>query len=155
MPQNARPIQRNKGFTVLEALTAAIIISVLVMIVMPNFIRSKDHAYEASMETNARTLRVMLETYKVDHNLYPEDLRTLGREASTKRYNKEVANPITGVNGVVESGKWAIDYVGTSGPSGTVAYQPLAANSKYYLFIYDTKGNLLRRKGQVFTMTNG
>ena len=157
MLSNRAPDKRllNRGMTILEILTVVVIISVLVAIVLPNFIHSKDNANEASMESNAHTLRVMLETYKVDQNEYPEDLRTLGREATLKKYNKEVANPFTAISGPVEDGKWAIDYVGTTGPAGMVAYQPLAGNSKYYVFAYARDGKFLMRKGQPFTMSNG
>lgn len=145
----------DRGFTLFEVLTAALIISLLVAIALPNFIKSKDKGFEASMESNARTLRIMLETYKVDQGVYPEDLRTLGREATSKGYNKRASNPLQGAKDVVESGKWAIDYVGTTGPAGMVVYQPINANTKYYIFAYNTGGKLLKRNGQVFTMSNG
>lgn len=149
------PKRLNQGFTILEILTVVVIITVLVMIAVPNFIHSKDNAQEASMETNARTLRVMLETYKTDAGVYPEDLRTLGYEATAKKYNKDIANPFAGSPGPVESGKWAMDYVGISGPPGMVAYQPLAVNTKYYIFAYARDGQLLKRNGQPFTLSNG
>lgn len=148
-------LRYNKGYTILEILTVCIIITILVTIAIPNFINNKDDAKEAVSETNARTLRIMLETYKVDQQTYPENLRTLGYEATAKKYNKTVNNPFTNHTGLVESGKWAIDYVGNVGPAGMVVYQPIANNSKYYIFVYDKKGNLLMRKGQIFTMDNG
>ena len=141
------------GLTVFEILTVAIIITILAAIAVPNFIRSKESAYEASLETNARTLRVMLETYKVDHSVYPEDLRTFGRDASKRGYNKEVPNPITSNKGLMENGKWAVMYTGTTGPPGMVSYQPVL--DKYYIFAYDAEGNLHQRKGKVFQMSNG
>ena len=148
-------LRYSKGYTILEILTVTAIITILVMIAVPNFINNKDDAKETVAETNARTLRIMLETYKIDQQIYPESLRTLGYEATVKKYNKTVSNPFTNNGGSVESGKWAIDYVGNVGPSGMVVYQPIASNSKYYIFVYDSKGNLLMRKGQIFTMSNG
>ena len=144
-----------KGFTILEILTVVVILTVLILIAEPNFIHSKDNAQEASMMTNARTLRLMLETYKTDYSVYPEDLRTLGYEATAKKYNKEAANPFTAIGGPVESGKWAIDYLGTTGPAGMVAYQPISANTKYYIFAYARDGQLLKQNGQPFTLSNG
>lgn len=151
----SKRIRLNKGLTIFEILTVAIIISVLAMIALPNFIRSKSDAQEASAETNAGVLRTMLETYKVDNHFYPEDLRTLGYEATAKKYNKSASNPFTGINGEVESGKWALDYLGTNGPVGMVAYQPLADNSKFYIFVYDRNGQLLKRRGTVYALSNG
>lgn len=147
---------KQSGLTILEILTAAIIISILVMIVMPNFISSQNRAKNSAAKTNARTLRVMLETYFVDHKIYPEKLTTLGYEATAKKYNKKVGNPYTAQEGIVESGKWAVMYLGPNGgPAGTVAYQPISSNSKYYLFVYNERGDLLQEKGKAFTMTNG
>ncbi len=142
-----------KGFTVFEVLTVTIIITILAAIAIPNFIRSKDKAYEASLETNARTLRVMLETYKVDHSEYPEDLRTLGRDATNRNYNKTIANPISRNTGVVENGAWAVMYTGTTGPAGMVGYQPVL--DKYYIFGYNAEGNLHQKSGQVYQLGNG
>lgn len=141
------------GFTVFEVLTVTIIITILAAIAIPNFIRSKDNAYEASLETNARTLRLMLETYKVDNAEYPEDLRTLGRDATNRSYNKTIANPISRNTGIVENGAWAIMYTGTTGPPGMVSYQPVL--DKYYIFGYDAEGNLHQKQGKVFQLTNG
>lgn len=146
---------QNKGFTVFEILTVVLIITILVLIAVPNFIKSKDNAFEASMKANARTLRIMLETYKVDNQAYPEDLRTLGREATLKKYNKQVNNPLNSNGGFVEGGAWAVMYTGTTGPGGMVAYNPLSDLSKFYIMIYDSKGSLLQEKGTVYTMSNG
>lgn len=154
MPRHNKT-RHNRGLTIFEALTVAIIISLLVAIAVPNFIKSKDKGFEASIQSNARTLRIMLETYKVDQGIYPEDLRTLGREATEKKYNKNIANPLVSEPGLVETGKWAIDYVGTTGPSGMIAYQAINGNNKFYIFAYNSGGKLLKYKGQVFTMSNG
>lgn len=149
------PVLNEKGFTALEILTVVVIISVLAMIAIPNFIHLQENAKEAQIETNCRTLRVMLETYRVDQKSYPEDLRTLGYEATLKKYNRTLENPYRLDRGPVESGMWAIDYLGTSGPAGMVTYKPLADGSKYYIFGYDKSGKLLKRNGVVYTMTNG
>jgi len=154
MPE-AHKLQSNRGLTIFEILSVVAIITILVTIAVPNFIRSKDKGYEGVMQTNARVLRIMLETYKTYHQVYPEDLRTLGRHATDEKYNKSANNPITGSKGIVESGKWAIDYVGTSGPVGMISYQPLDNNQKYYIFAYGPKGELMQKNGEVFVMTNG
>lgn len=155
--RKTRPSERRhqSGLTVFEILTVAIIITVLVGIAVPNFIRSKDKGVESVMETNVRVLRVMLETYKTFYEVYPEDLRTLGRHATQEKYNKSANNPVNGQSGIVESGKWAIEYVGTTGPPGVVAYQVLDNNQKYYIFAYTMSGKLMQRNGEVYAATNG
>lgn len=143
------------GLTVFEILTVAIVITVLVGIAVPNFITSKSRGAEGVLQTNVRVLRVMLETYKTYYQVYPEDLRTLGRHATEEKYNKSASNPFNGQSGIVESGKWAIEYVGTSGPPGVVAYQVLDNNQKYYIFAYTKNGKLMERSGEVYAATNG
>ncbi|PIQ29043.1 hypothetical protein COW36_18390 [bacterium (Candidatus Blackallbacteria) CG17_big_fil_post_rev_8_21_14_2_50_48_46] len=141
--------------TIYEILAVALIISILVLVALPNFISNKDRAKDSAMESNARALRIMLETYHIDNKIYPENLLTLGHEATNKNYNKIMTNPYNNARGNVESGKWAIDYVGTTGPAGMVTYQPISNNDKYYIFGYDSTGNLHKKSGKVFTMSNG
>lgn len=149
-------IAHNKGLTIFEILTVTLIITLLVLIAVPNFVGSKDRSVNSNIKTNARVLRIMLENYKVDEGIYPENLRTLGRVATTKNYNKQAGNPVTGGEAdVVESGKWAIMYTGTSGPPGMVVYQPIDSNNKYYILGYNSKGVLMQDKGQTFVMSNG
>lgn len=146
----------NNGFTVLEGLTVVLIITILVLIAMPNFINNKERATEAQIIGNIRTLRIMLETYKVDNKIYPEDLQSLGKEASKKGYNKILKNPYTNASGPVESGKWAINYVEPPAPApGFVGYLPADGNNSYYLFGYDKNGQFIKREGKVYTITNG
>ena len=138
--RTSRKSTQQRGMTIYEILTVAVIISILAMIALPNFIANKDRANDS---------------HKVDHKLYPEDLRTLGYEATKQKYNKAMTNPYSKATGEVESGKWAIDYVGTTGPAGMVTYQPLSNNDKYYIFGYAKDGNFHKKNGKIFTMSNG
>ena len=78
--------------TIYEILAVALIISILVLVALPNFISNKDRAKDSAMESNARALRIMLETYHIDNKIYPENLLTLGHEATNKNYNKIISN---------------------------------------------------------------
>jgi len=152
--------RNEKGFTLLEFMTAFVIVSILATIIMANFIYSKRRATETSIITNMRTLQIMLETYRVDWEAYPEQLTTLGLEATEKKYNKSVSNPATKQKGFVDpSNIWSIDFQMPSGTNaetlrGRVAYQYID-RTKYYLFGYDEKGFFIERKKKPYTVTNG
>jgi len=152
--------KKKKGFTVLEFMAVFVIISILATLIMANFINSKKRATESSIITNMRTLQIMLETYRVDWESYPEELSTLGIEATDKKYNKSVTNPITNQKGLIDpSNTWAIDFQVPNGTNadalkGKVGYQ-YVERTKYYLFSYDDKGFFIERKKQPYTVTNG
>jgi general secretion pathway protein G len=58
------------GFTLIELLIVVAIIAILAAIAVPNFLEAQTRAKIARVETDMRTLAVVLETYYVDHNQY-------------------------------------------------------------------------------------
>lgn len=164
----------NSGMTLIEAMSVFVVIAVLVSIGVANYLQtSKKRALEASLQTNMRTLQIMLETYKIDWSSYPKNLIELSSEASAKKYNKSIPNPYTGKSGPINSENiWAIYFVLPDDPSfesqkslytGRVGYLPdlpLPPNttdkiSKYFLFGYDDKSELIEKNGVPYTVTSG
>lgn len=145
---------RLRGFTILEVMTAIVIITILIAIAVPNFMHMTDRALEKEVMTNMRQLAIMLETYRVDWKEYPSDLLILGNEATAKNYNKALRNPYTGRAGKVgRPNIWAIEYV-ESGPVGFVGFE-LLSPSQFRLYGYDKEGRRLKQKGTTFVITNG
>ena len=63
-----------RGFTLVEIMIVAIIISVLVAIGIPNFLQLKNRAMEASVKANMHILQLALEDYGVNTlGIYPDD----------------------------------------------------------------------------------
>ena len=146
---------KKTGFTLIEALTVVLVITILVMIAVPNFIGLKERAKEENVIVNMGTLRVMLETYRVDWKEYPKNLLELGNEATTKNYNKRIRNPFSNKVGAIEMpASWAIDYLGEIGQAGFVGYQYIDS-LKYYLFGYNGDGKLIKKSGKVYIISNG
>lgn len=152
-----------KGLTVLEILTVVIIIGVLAAIAVSNYINStKKRAFESSMISNIRTFQVVLETYRVDWEVYPNDLTELGLEADKKKYNKAVRNPLTTLSGPVGlNSPWVIEYADPEDSSfnkslyiGKVGYQRIN-EKKYYLLAYGEDGLPLQRSGKIHLVSNG
>lgn len=162
----------NNGMTVIELMTAVVIIGILVAIGVANyFTSSKKRALEASLISNMRTLQIMLETYKVDWQVYPKNITELSLEATNKNYNKSVTNPYTSQTGTVGSSNiWAIDAIDPTDsnfPSlkdnykGRVGYTLAKDNlgqfntGKYYLMGYDGNSELVIRNNKTYLVTNG
>ena len=151
-----------KGMTFVEVMTAVVIIGIIVSIAIPNFIASsRKRAREASVKTNMRTFQVMLETYRVDNQVYPDAVSDLDIEANKKNYNKEVVNPYTKQKGPVNV--WGIDYMDPTDPGfaaqsslyeGKVGFQKVNT-TKYYINGYGEAGTLITVDGKAYLVTNG
>jgi prepilin-type N-terminal cleavage/methylation domain-containing protein len=149
-----RTIRRSEGFTVIELMTAIVILTVLVMVAIPNFIGRMEKAREAQVMSNMRMLQIMLETYRTDWMEYPPDLANLAAAADLKNYNKEGVNPYSNSRARLGTPNvWAIDYV-NPGPAGYCGYQ-YQNKTSYQLFGYDKKGELIKRNAQPFVMKSG
>jgi type II secretory pathway pseudopilin PulG len=132
-------------------MTAIVILTVLVLIGVPNFIGRMEKAREAQVMTNMRMLQVMLETYRTDWMEYPPTLGDLATAADQKNYNKEGVNPYSNGRGKLGNPNlWAIDYV-NPGLAGYVGYQFLNKSS-YRLYGYDKTGAPIKKDGQPFQL---
>ncbi len=135
-------------------MTAIVVLTILVMIAIPNFIGRVNKAKEAQLMTNMRTLVVMLETYRTDWQVYPVDLNALTAESDLKAYNKSLTNPFSNAVGKLAVPQvWAMDFV-NPGPPGYVGYQYVGP-MQFKVYGYDKDGNPLKRNGVTFNLTNG
>lgn len=135
-------------------MTAIVILTVLVMIAIPNFINRVDKAKEAQVLANIRTLQTMLETYRTDNQAYPDNLAQLAAAANQKGYNKEVANPMSGQRGKIGNPNlWAIEFV-DPGPAGYVGYE-VVNPTEYRLYGYSKDGTPIKRDGKIYRISNG
>lgn len=69
MPQHPK-----KGFTLIELMTVIFILSVIIMIMIPNIRRAFWRARLTGCQSNLRNLATVLHSYAVDHEQYPERL---------------------------------------------------------------------------------
>ena len=68
---------RRNGFTLIELLVVMAIVSVLLSIVTPRYMRQADRAKEAALMENLNGLRQALDHYYSDQGVYPERLGDL------------------------------------------------------------------------------
>jgi prepilin-type N-terminal cleavage/methylation domain-containing protein len=64
--------RRIAGFTLIELLIVVAIIAILAAIAVPNFIEAQTRAKVSRVQADLRSMSTALESYRVDHNNYPE-----------------------------------------------------------------------------------
>ena len=67
-----RKKQRQNGFTLVELLVVIFILGLLATIVAINVLPAQDTASITTTKANIRNLEQAIETYRLDHNRYPE-----------------------------------------------------------------------------------
>jgi len=72
----------NKGFSLIELLIVVAVILIIAGIAIPNLLRSKMSANEASAVASLRTLNTSLILYSTTYNTLPADLASLGPDTS-------------------------------------------------------------------------
>ncbi len=60
-----------KGFTLIELLIVVAIIAILAAIAIPNFLQAQTRAKISRVQSDMRSVATALESYYIDHNLYP------------------------------------------------------------------------------------
>lgn len=89
-----------KGFTLIELLIVVAIIAILAAIAVPNFLEAQTRAKVSRVLSDMRTINTGIETYKIDHNVYPiNGIFVNGRKADGQinwppSYNRHVLDPV-------------------------------------------------------------
>lgn len=68
---------RARGFTLIELLVVLAVVSTLLLLVAPRYFQSVDHAKEAVLRDNLRTVRDVIDKFHADTGRYPETLEEL------------------------------------------------------------------------------
>lgn len=114
--------RRQNGFTLVELLVVIFIIGLLATIVAINVLPAQDTASITTAKANIRNLEQAIETYRLDHNRYPETADGLqALKAAPASLGDSVRFPAGGyVRGELPKDPWgnAYQYV-VPGPNGT------------------------------------
>ena len=70
MLSRVHEMKNQKGFTLNELMIVVAIISILAAIAIPQFSAYRERGYQASMKSDANSIRIAEEAYYVDKNIY-------------------------------------------------------------------------------------
>jgi prepilin-type N-terminal cleavage/methylation domain-containing protein len=136
--------RRQKGFSLIELLIVVAIILIIVAMAVPNLLRSRISANEASAVSSLRTLNAALVLYNSTYGAYPAQLSYLQPPAS--------GNPTSAaadlIDQVLASGtKSGYTFTYTQGPSGasyTIVAHPLVSNQTGLRYFYSDQSGVTR-----------
>ncbi|MDI6906741.1 MAG: type II secretion system major pseudopilin GspG [Thermoanaerobacterales bacterium] len=72
-----------KGFTLIELMVVVIILGVLAAIAVPNFTGQTDRAKKGRAITELKSMKTIIDLYKMDNNEFPEVGNTVADEVNT------------------------------------------------------------------------
>ena len=133
---------KQKGFSLIELLIVVAIILIIAAIAIPNLLRSKMAANEASSVASLRTLNTSIVAYQTTYGADPGTLANLGPATTPGSTAADLVDSLLGTDPAVKSG-YSIKYTaGTTSPitTYTMLASPVSSSPGQRLFIKDQSG---------------
>ena len=73
-----RPLQKQRGFTLIELMIVVAIIGILAALAIPNFIRFQARSKQSEVKANLKSLFTAERSYYQEHDTYSECIRKIG-----------------------------------------------------------------------------
>ena len=105
---------KQKGFSLIELLIVVAIILIIAAIAIPNLLRSKMAANEASAVASLRTLNTSIVAYSTTYNTDPSNLASLGPATTASSTAADLVDNLLGADPAVKSG-YSIAYTAVAG----------------------------------------
>jgi type IV pilus assembly protein PilA len=133
---------KQKGFSLIELLIVVAIILIIAAIAIPNLLRSKIAANQASAVASLRTLNTSAVLYSTNYQLYPASLANFGTSGAASSASADLIDSVLATG--VKSGysfSWAGG--GTTG-AYTITAVPVTLNSTGTIYYYTNQSLVIR-----------
>jgi type IV pilus assembly protein PilA len=111
---------KQKGFSLIELLIVVAIILIIAAIAIPNLLRSKMAANEASAVSTLRTLNTSIVAYSTTYSSDPPNLGSMGPATTPSSTAADLVDNLLGTDPASKSG-YTIAYVAGAAATGTTA----------------------------------
>ena len=120
---------KQKGFSLIELLIVVAIILIIAAIAIPNLLRSKMAANEASAVASLRTYNTSIVAYQTTYDTDPvTDMSQLGPSSTPSSTAADLVDNLLGVTAPIKSG-YAFTYkAGAAASNGSVSTYTIIAN---------------------------
>src|SRR5579863_7479735 len=133
---------KEKGFSLIELLIVVAIILIIAAIAIPNLLRSKMAANEASAVASLRTLNTTIVEYSTTYATDPSNLASLGPSSTASSTAADLVDNLLGTDPAVKSG-YSIAYTAVGGApitQYTMVATPVSSSTGQRKFFTDQSG---------------
>jgi type IV pilus assembly protein PilA len=143
---------KQKGFSLIELLIVVAIILIIAAIAIPNLLRARMAANEASAVASLRTINTACITYNSTYGIYPAALTNMADVAagtSPTSTSADLLDPVLSSSSPQKSGYRFVYAVGGSNATYTVNGNPVTANQTGIRFFFTDQSAVIRYNSTV------